>query len=139
MAGFSNYAEQAILDYLFGGGALTKPTSIQVGLHVGATAPDMEAGTGVVEPSGLGYARKVLTNDATSFANAIQNAGKAEKTNSVVVDFPQATGDWGTATHFVIYDNADNVLAIGALSTAKDILAGDTASFAAGALKVTLD
>jgi hypothetical protein len=138
MAGFSNAYEQKILDYIMGGGTFAKPSTIAVGLHVGATAPDMEAGTGIVEPSGMGYARKSLTNDATAFPNSTQVNGSAEKSNGVVVDFPQATGNWGTATHFVIYDGS-TVIAIGALGTSKEILSGDTASFAVGALKVTLD
>lgn len=140
--GLTNYAEQKLLDLIFGGTAYTPPATLYFGLHVGGSAPDMEAGTGIVEPSGNAYARVAVTNNVTNFPASTQNASnEAEKANTNVITFPQATGNWGTATHFFIADasTAGNYIAIGALSASKAISANDTASFAAGSLVVNLD
>jgi hypothetical protein len=89
----------------------------------------------VREPSGNAYAR-VSTTGAdwnTASGGALDNAND--------ITFPEATGSWGTITHFALFDAATggNMLAYGALSTPKIIGSGDTAKFAAGDLDVSLD
>jgi len=128
---FSNYWENEILDHLFGKGTYTPPT-IYVGL---STADPGDDGSGLAEPSGNGYAR-VETSAAdwnTASGGALDNAND--------ITFPEATGSWGTITHFALFDAATggNMLAEGALSASKAIDAGDTAKFAAGDLVCSLD
>ena len=55
--------------------------------------------------------------------------------------FAMATGDWGTMTHFALFDAATggNMLAFGSLGESKTIGGGDIAKFAAGNLEVKLD
>ena len=136
---FSNYTAQALLNSLFGKtsnfGALASRPTIYVAL---STADPLEDGSGVAEPTGNGYARVATTpadwNDATlADPSVIDNAN--------AITFPQATGAWGTITHFALYDAAvgGNYLGGGALSTSKAPTTGDTPSFAAGELNVTLD
>lgn len=139
---FSNYTAQAVLNALFGKtsafGALASAPTIYVALS--STTPT-ETGTNVTEPSGGSYAR-VAT--AASDWNAATSADPSVVDNANAIDFPTATADWLTGsnlTHFALYDaaSAGNFLGFGALDTAKPVLNGDTASFAAGALDVTLD
>jgi hypothetical protein len=61
--------------------------------------------------------------------------------NANEITFPQASGNWGTLTHFALFDTASggNMLAHGALSISKTISSEDTAKFAAGDLDVSLD
>ncbi len=131
MGSFSDHWENEILDHLFGKGSYTPPT-IYVGL---STADPTDDATGLAEPSGDGYAR-VATAAAdwnTASGGALDNAN--------AVEFPTATGSWGTVTHFVLFDaaTAGNVLAHGELAVPKTITSGDTARFAAGDLDVSLD
>ena len=131
MGSFSDYWENEILDHLFGKGSYTPPT-IYVGL---STADPGDDGTGLSEPSGNGYARV-----ATSAADW-NSASGGSLDNADAIDFAEATGDWGTITHFGLFDAATggNVLAHGALTLSKTISNGDTARFATGDLDVSLD
>lgn len=140
--GLTNYTEGRVLDLIFGAAAFPAPATLYFGLHTGATAPDLEAATGIVEPTVGAYARVAITNNATNFPAATQNgANEAQKSNAGAITFPQATADWGTATHWFVADAATvgNAIAIGALTTPKAINLNDTASFAGGAIVITMD
>ena len=131
MGSFSDYWENEILDHIFGKGSYTPP-AIYVGL---STADPADDASGLAEPSGNAYAR-VGTAGAdwsTASGGAIANAND--------ITFPEATGSWGTITHFALFDaaSAGNMLAHGALSVSKSIGSGDTAKFAVGDIDVTLD
>lgn len=57
--------------------------------------------------------------------------------NSVEVSFPTAQEDWGSITHFTLWDgstSSDNCLAVSSIVQARDVNAGDTAVFRAGNL-----
>jgi hypothetical protein len=62
-------------------------------------------------------------------------------TNAEIIEFPSATGAWGTITHFALYDasSGGNVLAFGTLGVEKEPTDGDTPRFAAGLLSTSLD
>jgi hypothetical protein len=131
MGSFADYWENEILDHLFGKGSYTPPT-IYVGL---STADPTDDASGLAEPSGNSYARV-----ATASADwNVASGGAIANVNDIT--FPEATGSWGTITHFAIFDaaSAGNMLAHGALNVSKSISSGDTAKFAAGDLDVTLD
>lgn len=131
---FSTYLANKLLDVSTGKAAYTPPT-VYVGL---STTTPTAAGTNVTEPSGGSYAR-VATSGATW-----GTAASGSTTNSgAAITFPAATADWtagANQTHFVFYDaaSAGNFLGFGALTTAKAILNGDTASFASSAITITL-
>lgn len=139
---FTNRTAQALLNSLFGKssnfGALASAPTIYVGLS--STTPT-EAGANVTEPSTGSYAR-VAT--AASDWDAATDADPSVVDNANPIEFPTATADWvggSNLTHFVLFDAASsgNVLASGELDTPKPVLDGDTISFAAGALEVSLD
>ena len=132
MAGKSDYWEDAINDYIFRGTAIPAVTT-----HIGlSTTTPAEDGTGVTEPVAMGYARQALTTtefNTGSSAGTIANAGAA-------ITFPTATGNWGTITHFVIYDalSAGNLLYFDALSSGSvTVNTNDVARFAINALTIT--
>jgi hypothetical protein len=131
MGSFSDHWENEILDNIFGKGSYTPPT-IYVGL---STQDPLDNGSGLAEPSGNGYARA-----ATSGASWTTASGGG-LSNASDITFPQATGSWGTITHFALFDAASggNMLAHGALSQSKTITSADTAKFAAGDFDVALD
>ena len=131
MGSFSNYLENELLDHVFGKGSYTPPT-IYVAL---STANPLDDGSGLSEPSGNGYSRVQTSGTDWNAASggSIDNAGE--------ITFAEATGSWGTITHFALMDAASggNMLVHGALGASKSIGSGDTAKFAAGDLDVSLD
>jgi len=131
MGSFSNYWENEILDHLFGKGSYAPPT-VYVGL---STADPGDDATGLSEPTGNGYAR--LATSAADWNSA--SGGSLD--NAGAVAFAEATGDWGTVTHFALFDAATggSMLAHGALSLSKTVSNGDTVRFVAGDLDVSLN
>ena len=127
---FSNDAEGKVLDHIFKLAAYPQPT-----LYVGvSTADPGEDGAGLAEPIGSAYARV-----ATTAASWERTA--AEVSNAAQLAFPEATGPWGSLTHFAVFDaaTAGNVVFYGSLTTAKAIAANETLRFPIGNLTFTLD
>lgn len=124
---FSNYLENKVLLHVFGGTSYTAPATLYVALF---TTDPGEAGTGT-EVSGGSYARQSAAFTVTG--------GAAENTSAI--EFPTATGSWGTVTYVGIYDasTSGNLLASGALTTSKTISSGDVFRIPAGDLDITLD
>ncbi len=123
----SNYLENALINATLRATTFTSPTTVYVGLY---TSDPTDANTGT-EVSGGSYARKAMTFGAPS---------NGASTNSSAVEFDQATGSWGTVTHFGILDasTSGNLLYHGALTSSKVIESGDVFKFASAAVSVTL-
>lgn len=132
---FCDYLENKVLDHLFGNQAYTASGTLYIALSSGT--PTNDAGGGFSEPSGGAYARVSMTNNKTNWTTAANGALE----NATAITFPTATASWGTVGYFGIYDasTVGNLLASGSLTLAKSIVSGDTASFASGALDITLD
>jgi hypothetical protein len=131
---FFNYLEDNVLDHVTGKLSFTSPT-VYIGLS--STTP-AEDGTSVTEPSTGSYAR--VTTGAADWNSA--SAGATANANAVT--FAQASGDWVSGadlTYLVAYDaiTVGNELFYGLLTVAKPVLNGDTASFPAGDIDITLD
>jgi hypothetical protein len=126
MSAMSDYLENEILDHILGTGAYTMPTTVYVGLST-ASFNDDNSGT---ELSGSGYARQTIAFNAAA-------SGTAD--NSGSVDFPAATGSWGTVSHFGLFDasSAGNLLIHGALTASKVVDTGDILRIAAGDMDIT--
>jgi len=131
MGSFSDYWELQLLNLTVGKAAVSTPT-VYVAL---STADPLDAGSGMAEPSGNNYTR-VTTSGASWNAAA---SGAID--NAAALTFPEASGDWGTITHFALFDalSGGNMLGHGSLSAPKVVENGDTPRFAAGDLDITLD
>ena len=86
-------------------------------LGLSTTAPDLD-GQNVTEPAtDAGYARVELTTLSAPTDGLV--------TNQQAVNFEEATNNWGTVTHFVIFDaaeaNTGNLLMYGALTTPRTV------------------
>ena len=127
MGSISDYLELELLDHVFETAAYTPPT-IYIAL---STADPTDDGSGLAEPSGNGYAREAHATWNTAAARAITNNG--------VITFTQASGPWGTITHYAIMDasSGGNMLAHGSLATGKAVVAGNTPSIADTEISVT--
>lgn len=134
--GFTNNLREDLLDEVFGGQNFVPPANLYVGLST--TLPN-DTGTGITEPLALdGYARVLVVNNLTNWNAAIGGL----KDNAVNFEFPEATGAWGTITHFFIATAATGtgsvVVAWGTLTASKVVSSGDTARFQAGDLDIQL-
>jgi len=127
MAAFSNYLENALINGTLRATSYTAPTTVYVGLF---TSDPTDAGSGT-EVSGNAYARQSATFAAPSNGASSTNAD---------VQFPQATGTWGTVGWFGIFDalTSGNLMYHGALTASKTIETGDVFKIASGNLTVTL-
>ena len=127
MAEMSNYLENALINATLRATTFTAPATVYVSLW---TSDPTDAGSGT-EVSGGSYARTSVTFGAPSNGVSL---------NSSAVEFPQATGNWGTIGWIGINDalTTGNLLYHTPLTTSKAIDTGDIFKIAIGSLSVTL-
>jgi hypothetical protein len=139
----SNYLENFLVDHLFRARTFTKPTVLYVALF---TAAPSDAGGGT-EVTGGAYARVNLAPSDTNWAatqggtSGNSSGTTGQTSNSVAITYPAPTADWGTITHYGIFDalSGGNLLIWDALTASRTILNGDPApSFPIGTLQVTV-
>ena len=141
-SGYGQFLERHLLDLVWGAQGYTSSGTVYVGLAT-ATINPTDTGITVVEPSttNTAYARVAVTNNLTQFP-AATSAGPASKQNANTITFPTATGAWGTVTYFFFSDGSavgtGSILGYGSLTTSKTISSGDSSSFAANAITITL-
>jgi len=129
MAALSDYAEKLVLDWLMTTGSATRPTTWYIALYTGAPS-DSGGGT---EVSGNGYARQSVAFDAASSPGGTT-------ANSADVSFTASGGSFGTVTHLGIFDasTSGNLIWHGSLTASKAIDDGDTLTFTAGNIDLTM-
>jgi len=131
--GKTTFLANKILDLMLGQTAYDMPDTFYVALF---TAAPTDAGGGT-EVAGGSYARIAVTNDATNFPAAVSGS----KQNATPIIFAAATANWGTVTHFAIFDalSGGNMLFVAALTTPHTINNGGQFSFTVGDLTFTED
>jgi len=124
----SNYLENKVVDHFLGTSSTSAPSNVYIGLF---TSDPTDAGSGTELTIGSnGYSRNTITFNAASGGAA---------TNSSAETFTASGGNWGTITHFGIFDAASsgNLLYHGALTDDKVIENGDSLVVAATAITIT--
>ena len=129
MAALSDYAEKLLLAWMMTSGTATRPTAWFVALY---TAAPSDAGGGT-EVSGAGYVRQSVAFDAAATPGGTTS-------NTADVSFTAAGGDYGTVTHLCIFDasSSGNLLWHGILTAPKAVEDGDTITFSAGNIDLTM-
>ena len=100
--------------------------------YLGSAAPALD-GSGVVEPGGgAGYARVELTSLSAPVNGVV--------TNNAAIDFAESTSEWGTMTHFVVYDalTGGNLLMYGELSASRRVEAATIMTIKLGSLNLSV-
>ena len=142
MSAMSDYLENKLVDHLFRAQTLAAPATLHIGL---LTAAPSDSGGGT-EVSGSNYARVAVTSSLANWAgtqaaaSTTASSGTGGQTsNNAAITFPTPSGNWGTVSHFGIYDasTGGNLLFWGALTIAKTINQSDTVSFPAASLTIT--
>lgn len=133
MGSLSNFAENALLGHCFG-----SPHSPTATMYVAlCTADPTDAGTGAsmseVADSN-NYAREAITFAAASSRRLTQSGN---------VEMNEASGSWGTITHWAIVDSgthgAGNMLACGAFATSFPVVSGNITTIVDGTIWVQID
>lgn len=131
MGSITNFLEDELLDHICNA-AYTPPATVYVALCVsdpGETATDL---SGVECADANNYARESITFAAAS-SRSVQQSG--------AVTFNQASGSWGTVTHWALCTSASHnggdCLAHGAFNESKAIVNGNTPSIADSEIDVT--
>lgn len=97
------------------------PTEYYIGL---SKTPPQTDGTGATEPeTSAGYKRVALTGLSEPVDGAIYN--------SAAISFDEATGSWGTVTHYVVYDapTGGSLLFYGKLSSERVVETNSAVTF----------
>lgn len=130
MGGISDWLELELLDHVLMTGDYPVPTDIYVAMFVG---DPLDTGAGGAEVAGGSYARVVCNSWDVAAARATEN--------SIAITYPEATGSWGTVTHWALYDaiTGGNFLAHGSLAASKTIGPGDNSEFAVGDIDISIN
>lgn len=106
----------ALLTCLCGKSGTYAYSTVYVGLST--TTPSRD-GSGITEPSGNGYARVQLGVGTQSETQKMSTPTYGETANTEIIYFPEATGNWGTCTHFCLFSAATGgtCIAYGALTS----------------------
>jgi hypothetical protein len=138
MGSISDFLEDAWLDHVLKTATYTRGTTLYVGLSI---ADPLDDASGMSEPVGNNYAREALT-DASWVAAA------ARSTNyNALITFNQASGSWGTISHYFICNHLSNtnwgtdvdLIAHGSLNVSKAVVNGNTPSIAAAEIVISLN
>lgn len=132
---FSDYFENKLLNMLFKGVGFLLP---DLYLGLADSVIDSSTGDNCGEVNGMGYRREPVGPGTwiVSF--------KGKITNAIEIVFLPVLEDWGTVTHFALFDSlhrgAGNLLIYGLLEAAWSVSpGGDEPKFEIGDIEITLD
>jgi hypothetical protein len=128
---FSNYLENKVLNYIFSGVAM--PT-ITLWFALSTSIPD---DTSFTEVSSNNYGRIEIVRNTDNFPQATVGI----MTNARSIQFPTASGDWGTVKGWGIYDaqTVGNQLVWGTFDDDTYVSASDTIIIPSNSLTIRLD
>ena len=106
------------------------PSEYYIGLS--STAPNISGGN-VTEPLSNSRYKRVKLENLSEPADGVI-------TNEQAISFDESTANWGTMSHFVIYDalEAGNLLMYDTLSTPRNVEAATIVTIKANSLTLTL-
>jgi len=147
MAILSDNLELALIKHLFKKAEFSIPTGMWLGLHTG---DPLDGNTGSNEISGNGYARVQVVDNAHGSVYS-SGSGMFSKfafdtndnlTNGSAIDFAEATGSWGTVSHWSIWSHATETgssyfLMSGSLNSGVGVASGDQFRIASGQFDIT--
>lgn len=138
MSDIATYLEEQVMDWATQGLDMpTAPGSLYLGAHTGDPSNDGSQN----EVSTADYSR--AQTDAGSDWNVTQTGGPTEVVNANEVNFGIAQNNWGTISHFSVWDGdvgtGANCLWQSALDNSKLIETDDELRFLAGDLIKQLD
>lgn len=135
---FSTIVESGVLGYIFNFTDIFSNVDYET-YYVGLASGFINtSGTNIaeVEFDGGSYARVEVDNDSTTWCPAT-GLMPAVSYNKIAINFPTPTADWGTATHFFIVNDNDDLVSCGGIVPGKEIYTGETVKFDVSGLYLT--
>jgi hypothetical protein len=141
MSTVSNYLKGVILDKVFINPSVLDIENIYIGLWhttVLDELGDIQYSNEVSSPS---YSRAVVPFSVGTFSEVFDNQIK----NSIEITFPEAGESWGLITHVAFFDvisdeyEEGHLLFYSALSTSRQVDAGDTVRFPSSSIRIVLE
>lgn len=133
MGSLSDYSENQLLNHLFNT-AYTSVATVYVAL---CTADPTDTATGAAQSevaNANGYQRTAITFGAAATRKVVQSGA---------VTFPQASGTWGTITHWTLVDTqtygSGNVLAHGSFTASFAPVSGNTPTIPSAEIQVQMN
>jgi len=140
-SGRGTATDTSILQYVLGKAAYTAPAGCYAALFSATPTADNGTFTEITSGNSPGYTRATVdaANAAAAWSATTTDATGVWKTNAAAITFPTASGGWTAVTGYGLYDSltVGTLLYWGTFGSATTVGSGATASFAAGALKVT--
>jgi len=123
----SNWTEENVAKWMYGGTPSTKPAAWYLALFSGDPSEDGTAN----ELTGGGYARQ-------SFTPALAGTPDFGISNTALITFPTATGNWSTITYVGIFSavTAGSFYDYGTITTQRTVLTDGVLKFNAGELDI---
>lgn len=139
MTDLTTYAQEQFMNWSFLGTSMpTAHGTVYIALH---TADPGDQPDGSTEVGAADYDRASVTADTTEWT--LGSSGDATTiTNDNEISFGIASSDWGTITHFSVWDGADsttNPLWAAALDTSRDVQTDDEIRFLGGSFEAQID
>lgn len=133
---FSNWFENIVMNHIFGK-SIHSATTMYIGLCSSNPGEDATGNNCHEMPNSNGYARVGASSSSWSSSSG------GIIYNSATITFPNATGNWGTVTHFVLCNSGSwgggNVLLYGVLDASRYITKYSVPRFDPWELSVSLD
>jgi hypothetical protein len=129
----TSYLRKALGDESIGKAGFSMPAAVYVALF---TASPGDGGSFANEVGGGSYVRQEATTKLSTF-----NLSTGIAANTVSIDFPNPTAEWGTITYAGIVDavSSGNLLYYDALPNPRTVLTGGRhVQFATGALQIRI-
>ncbi len=131
MSAASDYLEQALCNHIVRNQTFTAPTTCAVALFISSPT---DTGTAGVEIHTSGNYARVSGTFGPPLTGTLANIN--------TLTFGPASTNWGTVTHFAVFDNvtsgSGNMLVWGALNSSVSISSTDSAQFASGTLQISV-
>lgn len=125
---FTDYANNLVLNAIYGGSGFTPPTTLYIGLST-SLLQKTSTGTSPTEPNDLYYTRVAVTNNYNNFPSA----SVGQKTCTATITWPTPRKDWGTIKSVFIADasgiRGGNVWDYYNLTTPLTVNSGDPALY----------
>jgi hypothetical protein len=136
MSALTTYLANRLASHNFGRASFTAPLSYYLGLFTSAPG----VGGGGTEVSVGSYARLQINNTATVPFMWISPVNGVTS-NAIALVFPVAQANWGTITHWALFDGASggNMCFFGTVTPSKLIQTGDQFSVAISELEFTFE
>lgn len=118
-----------LMQAIFNGYSITFPTSLYLALFLSDPTPDS---TGI-EVSGQPYQRQLISSFTLPSGGEVSN-------NSEII-FPIADEDWGSISHYGVFDNltGGRLIVFGAFDVIKSIYRGDQYVVKVGGLRIRME